>query len=74
MLHDLFGEAILAISLSHESGLRSGKSTAWEGGFLYNQFLPEHQRLLAADAKDLSASFKLEAVVYADGTRERFAP
>jgi hypothetical protein len=72
VFRDLFGEKVFSLTLTHESELKAGGSSSWEGGFGYNQFLPQHQRLLSAQDKNLTTDFDLEAVVYADGATERF--
>ncbi len=72
VFQDLFSEIILSVALTHESGLKAGGVALWDGGILYNQFLPSHQRLLSTLEKDLITTFNLEAVVYLDGTSERF--
>lgn len=70
---DLFDDVIMKITLAHESGLPAGGSTKWEGGFIYNQFLSPHQRLLSVEQNDIQTCFEIETVVFKDGTRETFA-
>lgn len=67
---DLFGEVILNVSLTCEEALPAGDSIVWEGGILFNQFLPAHQRLLSIKQSDLEISFIPAMVLFTDGTRD----
>jgi hypothetical protein len=70
---DLFDEIVLSVDLKHEDSLRSGGTVTWRGGILFNQFEPGHQRLLNCDLDDLKASFTTQAVIFGDGTSQRFS-
>jgi hypothetical protein len=65
---DLFDEHIPSVNLTYEDGIRAGGTARWRGGIAFNQFLPAHQRLLAIEPRDTQVSFKLDAVIYADGS------
>ncbi|HEY6330645.1 MAG TPA: hypothetical protein VI756_15010 [Blastocatellia bacterium] len=72
LIKDLFGQDIIRVTLTHETGLRAGGSVEWQGGIKYNKFLSNHQRLMTVQQTDLTISFELESVIYTDGTRESF--
>ena len=69
---DLFDREIMKIGLTNETVIRSRSSYEWKGGIEYNQFLPEHQRLLSIDQKDLQIELELDKIIYVDGTRQSF--
>jgi hypothetical protein len=73
VIKDLFDEVVLRVTLMQETGLAAGGTSLWEGGIQYNQFLPNHQRLLGLDTNDAGVSFEVENLIYSDGTRESFA-
>jgi hypothetical protein len=70
---DLFGEVIFRLNATLNFALEPGKTVAQEGvGFTFNEFLPEHQWMLATDIKDMVVNIRVLSAIYADGTSENF--
>ncbi len=70
---DIFGEVKLRINVTVNDRLDSSRPLVQEGiGFTYNQFLPEHQWMLATKELDMKSSFHATNVIYVDGTSETF--
>jgi hypothetical protein len=71
---DLFGEVQLRLNTTLNQPLSPGKTVTQPGtGFAYNQFMSEHQWMLATSLADMKCSFKVLNVIYSDGTSESFA-
>lgn len=71
---DLFGDVKFRIQATVNEPLTPGKPLTQSGiGFTYNQFMAEHQWMLATNLSDMSCSFKVLNALYADGTTEAFA-
>jgi hypothetical protein len=72
VIKDLFDQEIVRVILTHEAGLPMNGTTEWVGGMQFNQFMPQHQRLLTVAQNDITVSFDLESIIYTDGTRQAF--
>ena len=71
---DLFGDVRFRIQATVNDPLTPGKPLTLPGiGFTYNQFMTEHQWMLATSLADMRCSFKVLNIIYADGTSEAFA-
>jgi len=71
---DLFGNVKFRIQVTINSPLAPGKPLANPGiGFTYNQFMQDHQWVLATDLNDIKCNFVTANVIYSDGTSESFA-
>lgn len=70
---DLFGEPKFQIRVTIDDPIEPGKQFTTTGvGFEYNQFLDTHNWMRATALVDMTFKFQVEAVLYADGTREDF--
>jgi len=70
---DLFGEIKFKIQLTLNEPLTPGQILKQPGiGFTYNQFIGEHQWMLATRLEDMRFSFKATNVIYTDGAAETF--
>jgi hypothetical protein len=72
-LTDLFGDPQLTIDITLDEPLHPGKPYLQAGiGFTYNEFMDSHHWVLAAEVDDMRLVFVPKAVIYADGTQQRF--
>jgi hypothetical protein len=70
-LLDVFGDSKFAVGWTINRPLSSGDQFTEKGvGFKYNQFMDSHAWVLATEKDNMKLRFKLEAVVYQDGTME----
>ena len=70
---DLFGDVKFRLNTTLNEPLTPGQSLPQPGvGFTYNQFMAEHQWMLATTLKDMKSSFKALNILYADGASESF--
>ncbi|MEX2399851.1 MAG: hypothetical protein WD423_03700 [Rhodothermales bacterium] len=68
---DLFGEPVLSISWTLTDPLSPGEILFENGvGFKYNQFIDEHRWVRTNAVKDMDATFVVESIIYADGSRK----
>ncbi len=72
MFMDLFDREIHRVGLTVEDPVKSGQGLQWDGTVDYNQFIDSHRRLRTIERQNLKVSFKLEAVIYRDGTSQKF--
>lgn len=73
ILTDLFGEPKFGLNWTIDKPMSPGGTYTEKGsGFKYNQFLDSHQWVLATDLKDMKAKFRVDSILYADGTRRDF--
>lgn len=73
LINDLFGETIMAIKWPLNNPIAPNESQTEAGtGFDYNQFKSEHQRVRDTSIENLRASFRVESILYEDGTRQDF--
>jgi len=70
---DLFDREIKRVGITVEDAVKSGHSVHWDGEMNYNQFMDDDRRLRSVERQNLKVSFKLEAVIYKDGTNQKFA-
>lgn len=71
---DLFGEVKFRLNATLSDPLVPGKPFAQPGiGFTFNQFMGDHQWMLATALKDMKFSFRALSILYGDGTTESFA-
>lgn len=68
---DLFGEPRFRIGYTLNECLQPGGRVMVPGlGFEYNQFMNEHQWMLATDLDDMTIRFQVAQILYEDGTNE----
>lgn len=73
LINDLFGEKIMAIKWPLNDPIAPNESKTETGtGFDYNQFMSEHQRVRDTSLENLRASFRVDSILYEDGTRQDF--
>jgi len=71
---DLFGEVKFRIGMTLNDRLEPGRPFSQQGtGFEYNQFLADHQWMLATREVDMRVLFRVTNILYEDGTVETFA-
>lgn len=69
---DVFGEPRFVIGYTVNDTLQPGRSHHVSGvGFDFNEFMPAHQWMLATDVDDMVVRFRVDQVMYTDGTSER---
>jgi hypothetical protein len=72
-LQDLFGESKMNLSWTIDKPLAPGGKIVEKGtGFKYNQFTSEHQWVKTSELANMTASFTVRSILYADGTRQDF--
>lgn len=72
-LNDLFGETKMRLGWTIEKEMRPGATIAERGsGFKYNQFMNEHQWVLATDLTNMTATFTVQSILFKDGSRKDF--
>lgn len=70
---DLFDESIVGIKWNLNQPMSPGATHSETGvGFDYNRFMNNHQRVRDTDSADLRARFRVESILYEDGTRRDF--
>lgn len=73
LINDLFGETITGIKWPLNDPIAPNESKTETGtGFDYNQFKSEHQRVRDTSLENLRASFRVDSILYEDGTRQDF--
>lgn len=73
VLTDLFGEPKFVLGWTIDKPMSPGSTYTEKGsGFEYNQFNDAQQWVLATDLKDMKAKFRVDSILYADGTRRDF--
>jgi len=69
---DLFGELKLALQVTINDPVHPSRAFRQSGvGFEFNEFLASHQWLRGTALSDMRISFKVEQVLYDDGSIER---
>ncbi len=72
-LQDLFGEPKMNLNWTIDEQLAPGVSVTEKGvGFKYNEFMNEHQWVMATDLTNMTASFTVESILFTDGTRKDY--
>jgi hypothetical protein len=72
-LNDLFGETKMRLGWTIEKEMQPGATIAERGsGFKYNQFMNEHQWVLATDLTNMTATFTVQSILFKDGSRKDF--
>lgn len=70
---DLFGDVKFRLQVTINDPMTPGKSLGNPGiGFTFNQFIPEHQWMLATDLSNMKCNFAASNAIYIDGTSEAF--
>lgn len=70
---DLFDESIVGIKWNLNEPMSPGATHSENGvGFDYNRFMNNHQRVRDTESADLRARFRVESILYEDGTRRDF--
>jgi hypothetical protein len=70
---DLFGAPQFVIGYTLNQALQPGQSLSVKGiGFDINQFLHEHQWMVGTPLDDMAVRFRVQQVLYADGSAEQF--
>lgn len=73
VLNDLFGEKIMSIGWPLDDPMSPGETRKErDTGFDYNQFKDEHQRIRDAKTENLTATYRVDSIIYEDGTRVDF--
>ena len=73
VLNDLFGEKIMSIGWPLDDPMSPGETRRErDTGFDYNQFKDEHQRIRDAKTENLTATYRVDSIIYEDGTRVDF--
>ena len=71
---DLFGDVKFCLQVTINDPMTPGRPLANPGiGFTFNQFIPEHQWMLATDLSNMKCNFVASNAIYSDGTSEAFA-
>src|SRR5262249_46598282 len=70
---DLLDNEILSIRLAINDQVRAGATLNWKGGFEYNQFKDDHQRLRSAKKENLKLKFAPRKVLFADGSSKEYS-
>lgn len=70
---DLFGEAKFLVGVTIDEPLQPSVPHTSEGiGIEYNQFRDDHKWFRFVDLEDTTVKFRVDSVIYQDGTREDF--
>jgi hypothetical protein len=73
ILTNLFGDTEFGLNMTIDEPMKPGETYTKNGtGFDYNQFTDSHQWVLATALKDMKAKFRVDSILYADGTRRDF--
>jgi ribosomal protein L40E len=68
---DLFGEVQFRLKVVINDPMQPGKSLNAPGiGFSINEFMQAHRWMLTTDVSDMSVKFRIESIIYTDGTKE----
>ena len=71
---DLFGDVKFRLQVTINDPMTPGRPLSNPGiGFTFNQFIPEHQWILATDLSNMKCNFVVSNAIYIDGTSEVFA-
>lgn len=72
-LTDLFGEQKFALKWTIDKPIAPGATYTEKGsGFEYNQFNDAHQWVRATERENMKAVFRVDSIIYADGTTRDF--
>lgn len=70
---DLFDESIVGVSWNLNQPMAPGATQSENDvGFDYNRFMNNHQRVRDTETANLRARFRVESILYEDGTRRDF--
>lgn len=70
---DHFGDVKFRVNITVNDTINLGYPLSQKGiGFTYNQFMLDHQWMLATKVQDMKCTFRLTNVLYMDGTSESF--
>lgn len=70
---DLFGEQKFALRWTIEKPVAPGATYTEKGsGFKYNQFIDSHQWVRTADKDNMKVKFRVDSILYEDGTTRSF--
>jgi hypothetical protein len=70
---DLFGEEKLNLGWTIEDPIEPGQLFVTSGsGFEYNEFKDDHQWVASTAVKDITTTYQVTNIIYADGTRRDF--
>lgn len=68
---DLFGDVKFEIQVTLNDPLRPGGTTSQKGvGFEFNQFRDTHGWMLTTDLRDMRVFFRVQSILYEDGSTE----
>lgn len=68
---DLFGEVHFRLQVVINDPMNPGRKFTTPGvGFTMNQFMEDHQWMLATDISDMTVKFRIQSIIYTDGTKE----
>jgi hypothetical protein len=71
---DLFGAPQFVIGYTLNEPLEPGKPLSVQGiGFDYNQFMSDHRWMLGTPLDDMTVSFRVEQVLFSDGSTQQFS-
>ena len=66
---DLFGAPVFILAYTLNERLTPGKPVSLFGiGFVYNQFIAEHQWMLGTKLEDMTVRFRIDQILYANGS------
>ena len=72
-LTDLFGEQQFSLGWTIDKPIKPEESQTEKGsGFKYNQFLDKHQWVRATSLENMKARFRVDEILYEDGTSRKF--
>lgn len=69
---DMFDNEIKAIKIAYDKGILAGQDKVWNSASDYNQFIDEDTKLKDTELKDLKYIWKVDTIVYEDGSKEIF--
>lgn len=73
ILTNLFDDTEFGINMTIDDPINPGETYTKNGtGFDYNQFTDSHQWVRVTALKDMKAKFRVDSILYADGTRRDF--
>lgn len=69
-INDMFGDKIMNVRWSFDEGI-GAKKTAFErgSGVKINQFMDDHMKLWNTDSDKVKATYEVQTIVFADGSR-----
>lgn len=68
---DLFGEVHFRLKIVINDPMQPGRTFTTLGvGFTFNQFMDDHQWMLATEVSNMTVKFRVQSIIYTDGTME----